>query len=98
MKKVNNVNVLFNAACYALGQAEDCLDVVYKGASDDEELHFKQVKDLANIVTAMYMEASDEEVAANHWWDSRFVGIASCETLEEYKRRFQWRLIEGGKQ
>ena len=82
----NNVDVILNALCYAFEQGDDWLDVIYLGASDDAELHFLQVQQLARVILQHYETCSDAAKENCHWWSQRIIDVAQCETLDDYKK------------
>ncbi len=82
---VSCTSVTLNALCYALHQAVDYIDVVYNGASEDEELHYLQVVHLANACWEHWASANEAERLNCHWWENHIIDIAKCKTLEEYK-------------
>ena len=83
---ITKVNVELNALCYAFGQAEDYIPVVYSEAEYDEQIHFKQVQQLAKVCCERYLNASRDEQDNCHQWDPRIISIAFCKTLEDYKK------------
>lgn len=89
--KRNPIDVELNALCYAFRQAEDYIDVVIVGASEDDERHFVQVNLLAKAIMRRYYNLrwnDPHDVAAfrnNHWWSDHIERVANCKTLEEYK-------------
>jgi hypothetical protein len=87
----DNVDIEFNALCYAFTQAEDRINVVFKGADADDKIHFAQVHLLACSIMDRYYklrfnDSHDIEVFNNnHWWTSYIERVANCSTVEEYK-------------
>lgn len=82
---ITKVDIELNALCYALGQAEDYIPVVFLEAEYDDAVHFEQVQRLARACYSRYLRCSDAARANCHQWSSRIIDIAKCETLEDYK-------------
>lgn len=83
---ITKVNVELNALCYALCQAEDYIPVVFIDAEYDDDIHFKQVQQLAGACLCLYNAASKDEQLNCHQWSSRIIDIAQCKTLEDYRK------------